>query len=428
MANNSSSSTQKDVFIFRITPSVAFLTMSFLVSTLAIVLNSLEIRLIIKGFKTATDFELVLLNLAIADLLSGLDFAGISALTTHAYLNKLENFEKHFVWFFAFIVLSVSTSTTFVIVIGLERFFAIKVPLKHRMFHTDRRRLLYCLLGTWTLNVLLTVLTFVIDYYTSSAGGTYLGSDNMIYILAGLLTFGCLLTLVLYTWLGHLILLRSVKLLDFDKKDASINPRVMRRAMKKEKATILACTLVLVSFLVCNLPLVVGLYQKKLDQTSGILIKMNAVCNPLVYFFKSYLERRYARKNTIPSKEISHEKSPKAGSENSTNSTQEKNNGYESSKKTDEGAKDRYQDLQGGIKQNREHESKANGHGPQVQGQSPKVIEEMIQENDETIDRNMEDEVGIHQIVLGEKGFLNHGMNDTKSSKDINPQISTPLE
>ena len=410
MANSSSSSTQKDI-IFRITPSVAFLTISFLVSTLAIVLNSLEIRLIIKGFKTATDFELVLLNLAIADLLSGLDFAAISALTTHAYLNNLEDFEKNFVWFFAFIVLSVSTSSTFVIVIGLERFFAIKVPLKHRMFHTDRRRLLYCLLATWTLNLLLTVLSIVIDYYTSSAGGKYLGSESMLYILAGLLTFGSLFILVLYTWLGHLILVRSVKLLDFNKKDVSINPRVMKRAMKKEKATIFACILVLVSFLVCNLPLVVGLYQKKLDQTSGILIKMNAVCNPLVYFFKSYLERRYARKNTILSKEIPHEKSPKAGSENSTNSTQDRNNGDESSKKTGEGAKYRIQELQGGIQQDREHESKVNGHGPQVQGQSPKVIEEMIQDKDAAIGSILKDEVGIYQIVLGEKGFLNNGMN-----------------
>ena len=297
----------------------------YLIAAFAIFLNILEIHLITRKLKKATDFELVLLNLAFADLLSGLDLVVIAVLATFASLTEAINIRKHFGWIFAFILLSTSSSTVFVTIIGLERFFAIKVPIRHRMFHTGRRRLLYCLLGMWAFNLLITTLPVLIDYLVSSTE-SYHGSKTVGYVAASYLTAGALLVVVLYAWLGHLVMTRSVKLLDFDNKEVNINSKTLKRAMKKEKATICACILVLVLFLMCNLPFIVNLYQGKIDNLSSIMIKLNAVCNPLVYFFKNYLEKRYSKKNLVSSAKTSKMKLPKTASAAKNNSQETVNN------------------------------------------------------------------------------------------------------
>ena len=329
MANNSSNLVWTRTFGFE--HSTSGLVISLLVAVLASVLNILEIRVILRKFKKATDFELVLLNLAIADLVSGIDFAVISCLTAHARRNSQNDIQVNSDMFFAFILFSTSTSTTFVIVIGLKRFFAVKLPLKHRMFHTDRRRFLYCLLGTWLFNFVITALAMVIDKFALRSNQLRVGSEELGYFVASYLTLGSLFIIILYTWLGRLILVRSLKLLDFDKKDPTLNPKVIMRAMKKEKAKILVCTLVLASFLACNLPLIVQLYQASLDSLSAILIKLNTVLNPLVYFFKGYLEKRYAKIFKIPLKDSSNQATI-FGSENPIDETERSTLGTPDSK------------------------------------------------------------------------------------------------
>ncbi|XP_065063819.1 mas-related G-protein coupled receptor member A6-like [Rhopilema esculentum] len=330
MASNSSSSIWTRTFGFE--PSTSGLVISLLVAVFAIVLNILEIRVILRKFKKATDFELVLLNLSIADLLSGLDFAVISCFSIHAYRNSPNGIKVNSDLVFAVILFSTSTSTTFVIFIGLERFFAVKLPLKHRMFHTDRRRFLYCLLGTWLFNFVITTLAMVIDKFALRSDQLHVGSDGLGYFVASYLTLGSLFIIILYTWLGHTILVRSVKLLDFDKKDPTLNPKVIKRAMKKEKATIFVCILVLASFLACNLPLVAQLYQASLDSLSAIVMKLNTVLNPLVYFFKGYLEKRYAKISKIPLVKDDSNQATIFGSENLTDGTERQTLGAQDAK------------------------------------------------------------------------------------------------
>ena len=47
----------------------------------------------------------------------------------------------------------------------------------------------------------------------------------------------------------------------------------------------------------CNIPLVADLFQMQITMVSALLLKASGVLDPLIYFFKSYIEKYYAKKN-----------------------------------------------------------------------------------------------------------------------------------
>ncbi|XP_065063823.1 probable glycoprotein hormone G-protein coupled receptor [Rhopilema esculentum] len=418
MANKSGTSMQTG-FLLSIRPNPVFLAISFLIAIIAILLNAMEIRLITKRFKAATIFELVLLNLAIADLLSGIDYITINGLSTYAMVKGAQMSTNHMVWMFGFILFSTASSTAFVIVVGLERFFAVKKPLKHRMFHTGRRRLLYRIIITWVFNLVLTVIAMVTFCYGDYAYGS---SSIMGYVSAIYLTLGALLIVVLYAWLGYLVLVRSAKLLDFDKKDdVGINHKVIKRAMKKEKATISACALVLVSFLACNLPLVARLFLGKMDRVSATLVKLNAVCNPLVYFFKNFLEKRYSKKKKTVSKgglDASIAKALQAKTEKAKDRADGAKDSAKNQQDSDKGPEDKVQSIEGKV------------CGPLVQNQRLRVSTSSEQEfggqmyNISLLQENMQgskDSVHSAKVILqtSRKNDLNSNLFDDKAMKNM---------
>ena len=141
-------------------------------------------------------------------------------------------------------------------------------------------------------------------------------SSSMVYFLASILTFGMLLILVLYTWVLYLMILRSIKLSDFDKNILRINPKMIKDAMKKERSSIIICILVVLSFITCDVPLVVDLFQFKVTMAAAIMLKVSAVMNPLIYFFKGYLEKCFAKQKLVSSsKETEESKDDKKGNQ-----------------------------------------------------------------------------------------------------------------
>lgn len=281
--------------------SIAYIAISYAMSIIALVLNLIEIRFIVKVWKAVTDFELLLFNLAIADVLSSISFSILTGLAHYIYKSKAAYSIKstHMYWVVTFHTHFVLASTSFVIIIGLERFFATKLPLKHRLWHTGKQRMLKCVSFTWCIDILITALSFSIDYAINKTEFT-LASKSLSYWLASLLAFALTFLLILYVWLARLILIRSIKLFDFDKKELSINAKMIHRAMKKELATIKVCVLVLVCLIVSDLPLIIDFYMQRVTKVTTLLMKFNSVANPIIYFFKGYLERHYSRKNLKP--------------------------------------------------------------------------------------------------------------------------------
>ena len=300
MSNISHNANYKHISIL-LEPSISFLALSYTVIAIAILLNSLEIKLIVRKIKKATDFEILLLNLAIADLFNSIMFIVLIAITDH-YAKNGEPFEKRNGLHISMAILSfsITVSITFVAIIGIERFFAIKVPLQHRMWHTKRKRLVKYTILAWIFNVVLIIAIELFDALLKEKN--VIGkSDNAIYFTAGLMSFGLVLTFALYTCVIYLMLKRSLKLFAFDKKIFRVNPKRIKDAMKKEKSSIIVCILVVVSSMVCNAPVLVDLFQFQVTKTSAILLKISAITNPLIYFFKGYLERCYGKRKLVSS-------------------------------------------------------------------------------------------------------------------------------
>jgi len=153
---------------------------------------------------------------------------------------------------------------------------------------------------TWLFDVLVIATFAIVDYLLESKNPNTV-SNTVSYFIAGLMSFGCVLVVFLYTWVLHLMMLRSLKLFKCDQKEHEVSKKSIKEAMKKEKSSIIICTLVIASFLTCNLPLIIDLFQIQLTSTSAILLKVSAVNNPLIYFFKGYIEKYYAKKRLVSS-------------------------------------------------------------------------------------------------------------------------------
>jgi len=200
---------------------------------------------------------------------------------------------------------SLIASVSFVAVIGIERFFAIRLPLHHRLWHANRRRLITYILFTWLFDVILVVSFSITDFLRVNRNPNSI-SATVVYFVAGILTFGTGLIFVVYTWVLYLMIVRSMKLFNFDRKTIQVNNNRIKEAIIKEKSSIIICILVVVSCITCNIPLVADLFQLQITMTSALLLKVTGVLNPLIYFFKSYVEKYYAKKRLLSSYEERH--------------------------------------------------------------------------------------------------------------------------
>lgn len=281
-------------------PTMAFFIISYSLTTIGLLLNFIEIHLIVRVWSHATDFELVLLNLAVADILNCLLFTAATGTSHYMFNNRatVSSKAEQLFWVLVCHTFSVIASISFVIVIGVERFFAAKLPLKHRLWHTSRRKLLMCISITWGFDIVVSA-TLALIKYLASGKNVMFASTDLAYFAAGLLTAGLALASVLYVWLAHLVLMRSMKLFDFDNKDFSVNKKAIKRAMMKERATVIVCALVVVVLFICDLPIIVDMYLKRLTQTTVLLLKLGSIANPIIYFFKGYFEKYYAKRTLV---------------------------------------------------------------------------------------------------------------------------------
>ena len=209
-----------------------------------------------------------------------------------------------------------------VVVIGLERLLAIKLPLKHRLWHTNRKTMYMQVSGSWCLSAVAMSGAVLIDYFIqiskvhNGKGQSNTGQNNtgqyvqgqsvavsrkLGYAMAAYISGGVLAILIIYPLVCNTIIKLTKNRLKFDKKDYEKDPKMIKLALKKEKATIVICKIVLMTFLVCNVPFVVAMYRGTVDEISANLTNLSAAANPLIYFFKGYVERCYGKRKIVVS-------------------------------------------------------------------------------------------------------------------------------
>ena len=237
----------------------------------------------------------LLINLTIADLTVGL---GVIKLLTSNILRLETDEETRWARYIAVDEFSGTSSITSLLLIAVERFFAIGFPFRHRVL--TRRMYAYCIAGVWITSALITALTTMPEFFRNSV----LASISRL-ILASF-TVICLIGIcLLYTMIYV-----------YARKE---NPRICQD--KREQNKRLAKTLFIITILtlIAWIPLAVATVSPQTHDHcvvpnslfAGIFLQLaNSALNPLVYCyrmpeFSTVLKRNFCKcRNTtldIPS-------------------------------------------------------------------------------------------------------------------------------
>lgn len=270
----------------------AFLACLYTSGGLGLTLNSIEIHLLRRNWSRTTHFEIILLYLAGFDLFSAIGTLIIAYFAT-AYYYITYSYDTYVLAALYFIViLGIASSMLFVIIIGIERLVAIKLPLKHRLWHASKKKLGLSIIFAWLAELVILSVAVILDRLLNK--NIEIASNNLVIALAAILLSGVFVILVLYTLIAIYILKRNSIFVAYDQN--SRDKKLMLELIRKEKATIIVCLLVVVSFFVCNIPFVSAVFRGRNGQAEDILVTVNAVLNPMIYFFKSYMENHWKKR------------------------------------------------------------------------------------------------------------------------------------
>ena len=224
----------------------------------------------------------LLINLTIADVTVGL---GAIKLVTSNILRLKTIEEARWARYIALDVFSGTASITSLLLIAVERFFAIIFPFRHRVL--TKRMYAYCIAGVWIISVLITMITTMPEVFRNSI----LASISR--LILATYTVICLIGICsLYTMIYV-----------YSRKG---NPRIRRD--KREQNKRLAKTLFIVTMLtlIAWIPLAVGTvspprYDHCVIPTSlfvGIFLQLaNSALNPVVYCYRMPEFRAVLKRN-----------------------------------------------------------------------------------------------------------------------------------
>eukprot|EP00794_Sanderia_malayensis_P006863 gene6863-7636_t len=267
--------------------NVAVIVLSFIIA----VLNAIEIALTIRKWKTVTRFEIILLNLAFADILVGLMYFILACLETLDYHDGMDYYELYR-FLFDFGIFSVATSSFFVIFIGLQRLGAVRQPFKSHMRDKTKFALLKYIIVVWVASIATTLTASLSDYFINPK--VLVASKNLALALGICFFTFVFIILIIYSLIGYFVLRRHSAFYTHGKQNSThLHSGAIGNVAKKDRAAILACLLVMVTYLVCNLPFAVRLLQFEIKMVETALMTCNSLFNPLIYFFKSHLEKRF---------------------------------------------------------------------------------------------------------------------------------------
>ncbi|XP_066919509.1 adrenocorticotropic hormone receptor-like [Clytia hemisphaerica] len=258
---------------------------AIVLDVMVIVANFAQQLIIFRKWSSIDRIDHLLLSLSISDLISGLVMLLTDSYIMHEHLTGMMNQEQTAfskivdMCFDSVFVFSIFASIFHVISVAVERLWAIKFPRKYYIFTTFKMK---C--GTisliWCLSLTLTVLFSALNILsTQEEIGTFIRGV----VFAG----SAILVFVTYVYIAYLLLQQRRK-----NKQTFSNESQDRRL---RRLTIL-CLFIGISFVACILPITVGYLDADLyHHSSNLLITLNSLINPFIYFVKVYYESRSRR-------------------------------------------------------------------------------------------------------------------------------------
>ena len=262
--------------------------------TAGFLFNILELIVIFKQKKHKEIFGLTLTSLCIADIISSLSLGLVGGLRLLKYsgpktLRIYGNTELASTWRAGHgaMMFSIGTSFTHMVIIAVQRLFAVFLPLKFMAFFTYN----HCAL----LIIVIWLLTFVYGLIAFFFSHFMLKVSYYMIVIMGLTLIIIYGAITLKTWKDDKKRARlASKAYTTNPTDDSIHRVVFHS---------LAVTL---AFLVCNIPhSVLYLFFTKINvtfvtfyHTVNCLISLNPLLDPLIYFFFHYQFRKYISKRS----------------------------------------------------------------------------------------------------------------------------------
>ena len=255
------------------------------IGIIVIVFNTAEIVILVKKGRKRKKPENLILSLSWADFFVGLVYiiSGVSKimLDYNPKSSTLQDVARNIRLVMSFTVV---VSVLHILVIAVERFYAVKRPLKYRTIMT-RKRMAFIIIAVWAFSLVVVPLLHLLP---EAKFGAYIGWS--IFVAAAVM-------ILVYGYLAYYLFNR------FETKSSKggSDRRSKTISYVDQKRDTIFCICIVVTFIFCSFPVGVGwLLPKGISPLTWDLVNLfgsyllicNSFINPIIYFWKSHLSRK----------------------------------------------------------------------------------------------------------------------------------------
>ena len=263
------------------------------------VLNVVEIVLILRT-KNRKTFDKLLLSLAVSDALVGIT-AAVYKMTKFTLKDTTILMTQHN--FANFLAISIIFSITFLLAITIDRFLAVRFPIKHRMVATNRR-VNIAIIALWLLSVVSATSHSLFTFVWAKKITLFAATGTLIAFGVGLIAT----YVAIFCLINKRCIIKAKR--DRDNLNVAIRqvPLFSKENCSTERSVLITGCVVTISFIICTYPFAFEFLIKKsvyrVSFPAKLMIALNSLINPFIYFFKSYIVSR-GRKRVTEAVEMS---------------------------------------------------------------------------------------------------------------------------
>lgn len=274
--------------------AISWLSSAICIDGFIIVFNFIEFVLILKTWKSVRTENMLLCSLCLSDFLCGTvvfieDLIQLKSFSQKNYINEQSTAVYFFDSMFIFFIL---VSNLHIMSIAMKRLIAELLPSVY--LKCNRKRWVVAnLCIIWLIASVLAPAISILPKVMLEKKITMFAFVRKLY--GGIFITACILVFITYFTLFMLLVVREKKIRQ--KMKDELLPCQMKIELLNRRNTYLYLILG-IAFLVCVLPYSLGLANKNLYHPFwNLLIVLNHIVNPIVYFLTIYFERRGNQEN-----------------------------------------------------------------------------------------------------------------------------------
>ena len=259
---------------------------SIVLGVIITVFNIAEIVVLGKKGGNRKKAEHIILSLSCADFLVGIAYTAFGILKIIYKYNPnsttVEDATKQTRMVLAFTIIA---SVLHLLVISVERLYAVHRPLQYRRIVTNKRMLII-IICIWICSGTLLALVYVAGIKGLSGGEL---QSWLIFVTSAIMVF-------VYGYLAYFLFTRCQKNLSA----ANMHEQSKTKLYSDQKRDTIFCIGIATAFILCSLLAAIGWQLPKqmstttnwVNSIAEFLLAFNSVLNPILYFWKSHLSRK----------------------------------------------------------------------------------------------------------------------------------------